>query len=197
VTLDDPVAASAPVPQGTAGPMPSYQEAKALAASGNWLDANEKVSQALDLMSPTYDREAQAKIYALKGDCRTQLKLPKSAAWHYTKAIYLSDSNNADASDLQTKLAAAYEAFPEQPEGQVLAAGARSIAEDAFKRLNSDSIAAARLRQDNLERLARDSAHVKDPVIAERYLKQVVDGISGDRKARYVKMLESIRKTHS
>ena len=180
-----------------AGPMPSFQEAKVLAESGHWLQANDKVTQSLDLVSPQYDREAQSKIYALKGDCQFQLKLPKSAAWYYIKAIYLGDPNNSSTTSLQTKLAGAYEAFSEQPDGRILAAGARSIADQEFKRLNSGSKSEVLLRQENLERLAQDSVYVKDHITAERYLNQVVEGISGDRKARYMKMLESLRKTHS
>lgn len=181
------------------GPMPSFQEAKSLAAAGKWSEANEKVTHALDVLLPSDTPEADSQIYALKGDCQMQLKFPRGAAWYYVNAIKKCDPAGIRMGELESKLAAAYEAFPEQPDGFKLAVVARMHASQAFKEADArahTSVASTALN-DNMDRLIQDCVRSKDASISARYLDKILADAPADRKERYSKMLRSIGKSHS
>lgn len=181
------------------------QKARAAFAAGDYTEANNKVSDALRIANA---RSPEAKVLAdadlLKADCEVHFKLWKSAEFFYNlaiKAVYRNDGEDPKLPGIYDKLASCFEMS--KADGSLQEAlNTRGKAEELFQRtqdlmpvLAVDREAWKKLRQNNLEMMAKDNIATHNNKKAQIILQTLIqNSLDESAKQKYTRMLSSLNR---
>ncbi|HEY9759402.1 MAG TPA: serine/threonine-protein kinase [Oculatellaceae cyanobacterium] len=172
------------------GPRPFFAKAEDCASKGDWMKANEYVTEAMVYTPPGYEPEFQAKTQMLKAKCQMNFKLYRSAAFYIENALNVGGRAGVERAEMQMFLAKAYEAYSNEKDSLLKAVRARVAANNIFNQ--SAEGRDEKTYKSNLEQLSKDSIALKEYKLAANVLTQLIASSSDKEKNRYEKLLKQL-----